>query len=342
MSVLESDAREQALAVAVPVPVPGPGPLGGPVRTHGEFVQALVELAKPRITKLVTMTAGVGFVLGVFGRGFGWGELAAVGAGCLMGTAASAAGANALNQWWECARDALMPRTASRPLPMGRLTSGAAFGAGVLCSVVGVGLLLALCGPAAALVSLATILIYVLVYTPSKPVTPINTLIGAVPGALPPMIGWCAAMGVGTPVMRVWYEPLMLGGGWSLFALMFVWQLPHFFAIAWMYKDDYAAGGHRMLSWYDATGRWTGLTIVATSALLVPATLLPVWALPGVLGVGYGVVAGVTGVVYLVLCLRLLRGMHRPAARRVFLASIIHLPVLLVAMVVEVLVRAVW
>lgn len=300
----------------------------------------LVELSKPRITRLVTMTAGVGYVLAIVGSSVAPLALAISAIGCLAGTALSSAGANALNQWMEISRDGLMPRTRLRPLPTGRMTPRAALIAGLVFSVLGVAMLAALCGLAAALVSLTTILVYVLLYTPTKPITPINTLIGAVPGALPPLIGWCAAatLAGATP----WYASLLDPAGWTLFALMFVWQLPHFLAIAWMYKDDYAAGGHRMLSWYDPTGRYTGWVIVGTAMILLPATLLPAKAMPGVLGTPYVVIAAATGLVYLAFCLRLLRGMHRPQARVVFFASIIHLPVLLLAMTAEALARAIF
>jgi heme o synthase len=309
-----------------------------PVSPGDSLFALLVELSKPRITRLVTMTAGVGFVLAVVGHGIDLLAMAICAIGCLAGTALSSAGANALNQWMEKSRDGLMPRTRLRPLPTGRMTPRAALIAGLVFSLLGVVMLAVLCGPAAALVSLTTILVYVLLYTPTKPITPMNTLIGAIPGALPPLIGWCAAAslvgGAG------WYASLLDPAGWTLFALMFVWQLPHFLAIAWMYKDDYAAGGHRMLSWYDPTGRYTGLVIVGTAITLIPATLLPVYAMPGVLGWPYAIIAAVSGGVYVALCLRLLGGMQRPRARAVFFASIIHLPVLLLAMTAEAGVRA--
>jgi protoheme IX farnesyltransferase len=324
------------------------------------FWPAIVELAKPRITQLVTMTAGVGFVLGLVGREATPGAIALCAAGVVLGTAMSSAGANALNQWMEQHRDGLMPRTRRRPLPTGRLTPSQAFTAGIVLSIVGVLALWALSGLAAATVSAATILIYVLLYTPSKPITPANTLIGAVPGALPPLIGWCAALALGAPQAAhafagLW--PPLAGstassgdgwGGWALFALMFVWQLPHFFAIAWMYKDDYAAGGHRMLSAYDPRGVLTAWTIFLTALALIPATMLPMWATPGALGWVYGAIALTTGVLYLALTIRMLHSvlqggvLKRDPARTVFLTSILHLPVLLLAITAEALVRMIF
>lgn len=318
---------------------------------HRSLLAAVCELSKPRITRLVTMTAGVGFVLGlverasVSGRSWTAGELAVGAAGCVAGTAVSSGGANALNQWWERQRDARMRRTMHRPIPTGAVPASVGLWAGLAMSVVGMGVLAALSGPAAALVSLATILVYVLVYTPSKVVTPWNTLIGAVPGALPPVIGWCAAAAVGAGGVR--WASLGQAGGWSLFVLMVVWQIPHFLALAWMYRDDYAAGGYRMLPAVDPSGRVTAWVTLAGSIVLVPATLAPVWGVPGVLGVAYGGLAVVSGSAFVALCARLVISSggveveRRALARRVFLASIVHLPLLLVAMTVEALVRAV-
>lgn len=322
------------------------------VSRHRSVFAAICELSKPRITRLVTMTSGVGFVLGLVQRkaasGQGWttGELILAAAGCLAGTAVSSGGANALNQWWERVRDGRMRRTMNRPIPAGVITPSLGLWAGLAMSTAGVGLLLATCGPAAAMVSLATILIYVLVYTPSKVVTPWNTAIGAVPGALPPLIGWCAAIAVGSQSGQVWWHGLESWGGWSLFLLMSVWQIPHFLALAWMYRDDYAAGGYRMLPAVDPSGRVTAWTTLIGSIVLVPATLAPSWAMPGVLGAAYTAVALLCGVGFVALAVRMAftRGgteaQQRARARTVFLASIIHLPLLLIAMTAEGLVRA--
>lgn len=357
MAVVEAlDKKATCLIEGGPTIDPGtclsiPQPL-----RHRSLRAAVVELSKPRITRLVTMTAGVGFVLGLVQRAVeaggvraaGWttGELAVSAIGCLAGTAVSSGGANALNQWWESSRDARMKRTKDRPIPAGVITPSIGLWAGLTMSVVGVGLLLAACGAAAALVSLATILIYVLVYTPSKVLTPWNTAIGAVPGALPPLIGWCAAVVVG-PHAGGWWAGLTGFGGWSLFALMCVWQIPHFLALAWMYRDDYAAGGYRMLPSVDPSGRITAWTTLVGAIILVPVTLGPVWAIPGTLGWAYGAVAVASGAAFVALTVKMafVRGgteaEQRARARSVFLASIIHLPLLLVAMTAEALVRAV-
>ncbi|MFT3684892.1 MAG: heme o synthase [Phycisphaerales bacterium] len=326
---------------------------------HRSLFAAILELSKPRITRLVTMTAGVGFVLSLVERAAAaktvgvarpWTvtELAVGALGCIAGTAISSGGANALNQWWERQRDARMRRTMNRPIPAGAVPACVGLWAGMAMSIVGVGILLAACGPAAALVSLATILIYVLIYTPSKVLTPWNTLIGAIPGALPPLIGWCAAAAIGAST-RPWWGSLADLGGWSLFALMTVWQIPHFLALAWMYRDDYAAGGYRMLPSIDPTGRLTAWVSLVGAIVLVPATVAPVFGVPGVLGAPYAAVATVSGAAFVYATIRMARRQsenaseadRRAAARTVFLASIAHLPLLLIAMTAEALVRAV-
>lgn len=320
-------------------------PTEGVEAAAGGVLGAVVELTKPRITRLVTMTAGVGFLLSMIGRGGdGWSWLLG-GAGCLAGTALSSSGANALNQCMEHHRDARMHRTRTRPIPSGRIGVGAGAAAGGVMCLAGVGLLWLLCGPGAAAISAATIATYLLLYTPLKPVTVLNTWVGAVPGALPPLIGWCAAAWIsGRPGHDAGpWAGLGEAGGWSLFALMAVWQIPHFLAIAWLHHEDYARGGYRMLPIIDAEdGRKTAWMVVVWSVLLVPATLGPWWVMTDRLGLGYAVLAGVTGAAYLAMASTLLRDRRPARARKVFLASIVHLPVLLVGLVVDGLVRAWW
>jgi protoheme IX farnesyltransferase len=301
-------------------------------------LRAINELTKPRITRLVTITSAVGFVMGAVAQPswFTWDFLIAA-VGALAGTALSASGASALNQWAERERDALMPRTCDRPLPRNKVTPRTALWVGILLCLAGLGSLLVLAGPAAALVSLTTILMYVLLYTPLKPVTTVATIIGAFPGALPPLIGWCAASAV--PSAGPW-APLTEPGGWALFLLMFVWQIPHFLAIAWMYREDYAKGGYRILPLFDPSGERTALTILLWAAALIPATLSPALAMPGRLGMVYSAFAILSGAAYLYLCVKLARDHTRANARRVFLASIMHLPLLLVVMVGDAVVTA--
>lgn len=318
---------------------------GGDDAARAGFVAAVIELTKPRITRLVTITAGVGFALAAVAGGAGgvgsWsvGRLATALIGCLIGTALSSAGANALNQWMERSRDALMPRTRHRPLPEGRLSPAVSLLTGVLLCWLGVMVLLLLAGPAPAAVSLATILLYTLIYTPLKPVTGWATIIGAVPGALPPVIGWASA--TADPIQSNPLLPLLSAGGWSLFALMFVWQLPHFWAIAWMYRDDYALGGYKVLSVTDKSGFATRAAVLLSSIVLLPATLAPVWAIGGGLGVVSLAVAIATGLAFIGLCVRFAVVGGRDAARVVFFASIIHLPLLLMVMTADALASAV-
>lgn len=302
---------------------------------------AIMELSKPRITQMVVMTAAVGFILAMPSRQSDLMPIVVVAVMCVIGTALSASGANSLNQWWEHHRDAKMPRTALRPIPTGRLNADQALVVGLIFSVLGVGALVMTCGVAAGGVSLATILVYVLLYTPMKPVTPLSTLVGAVPGALPPLIGWCAARSIPGAVMPS--EPIAGGlleaGGWSLFALMFVWQIPHFLAIAWMYREDYERGGFRMLPIFDKTGHLTSFMVAAWAVLLIPATVAPALVMPDRLGWVYVVVAGVSGLVFLAGTVRLMLERTRQRARAVFIGSIIHLPLLLMFMVGEAAVR---
>lgn len=319
---------------------PEPAPIAQPeLQALPRGLAAVLELSKPRITRLVTLTAAVGFVLAMVSQTHTKTDLFLSALGCLVGTALSASGANALNQWWEHTRDAAMKRTASRPLPTGRLRPNQALWAGLAFSVFGVATLLSICGWPAAMISAITILVYVLMYTPMKPVTPLSTLVGAIPGALPPLIGWCAAR-------HISLEPgvhsgLWEAGGWSLFALMFVWQIPHFLAIAWMYREDYAQGGFRMLPIFDRTGHLTSLMVAGWAVLLIPATVAPALAMPDRLGVTYVAVATISGFWFLAGTVRLMLERTRERARAVFIGSIIHLPVLLVFMVGEVGVRAI-
>ncbi len=304
---------------------------------------AILELSKPRITRLVVLTAAVGFVLAIAGQRAPVTTLTTLttlltGLGCIIGTALSASGANSLNQWWEHRRDALMPRTSARPIPTGRLSPDHAVLAGVLFSIAGVVALFFLCGPAAAMVSLVTILVYVLMYTPMKPVTPLSTLVGAVPGALPPLIGWCAGRTLTTDPMS--FAALAEWGGWSLFGLMFVWQIPHFLAIAWMYRDDYAQGGFKMLPIFDRSGHLTSFMVAAWALVLVPATVAPAFAMPDRLGPVYVAAASFTSFVFLASTVQLMLERTRARARAVFIGSIIHLPLLLLFMVGEGVLRA--
>lgn len=291
------------------------------------FVQAVIATTKPGITRLVTITALVGFAMAALGRSWTALELAIALSGCTIGTFLSAAGANALNQWLERDRDARMPRTAMRPIPAGHLSARMVLAAGMTLCGAGLLVLGLSVGLAPMLVSLACMLVYVLAYTPLKTRTAMATLVGTIPGSLPPLIGWTSVGAVSGDIFAA--------GGISLFVLMTIWQLPHFWAIAWLYREDYAHGGFRVLPMTDPSGIKTATAIVFTSVLLLPATLWPAWAMPELLGPLYISVASLTGVAFLALSIQIAGKRTRPAARRLFFASIIHLPLLLIAMVLD-------
>lgn len=274
----------------------------------------LAELVKARLSLLTLATAMAGFALGVKDS-WNWLLLAAT----LGGTALCAGGAAALNQWWEREHDGLMKRTRQRPLPAGRMTSSDALVAGLVLSVSGVLCLALFANLLSASLAAATIIFYILVYTPLKRVTSLNTIIGAVPGALPPLIGWTAARGS------------IDAEGLTLFAILFLWQMPHFLAIAWLYREDYAQAGFKMLSEGDESGAVTGRQAVIYSLALLVVSLLPSVFFAYSAVYFYG--ALVLGVGFTALAGRFAAQGTVPAAKALFLGSIAYLPLLLGLMV---------
>jgi protoheme IX farnesyltransferase len=275
-------------------------------------VKAVFELSKPRITQLVVLTAAGGYYMASRGPfaldRFGW---------TLLGTALVAAGTNALNQIRERDTDARMHRTRGRPLPSGRITPRAALAFAAIAATAGIGLLWWRVNSLTAALAAFTLVSYVWVYTSLKPRTAYNTLVGAVPGALPVLGGWTAAGGALSPP------------AWALFWILFLWQLPHFLALAWIYRDDYRSAGLAMLSIDDDDGSRTARMTLLYAIALVPVSLLPTvlgitgplyfW---GVLGLGVAYVAAGAAMLW------------RPTARslwarRVFFVSIVYLPALL-------------
>jgi protoheme IX farnesyltransferase len=284
-------------------------------RIRGHAVDDYLALTKPRLNLLVVVTSAAGYYLGVDGVPalLPMTQVAA-------GTALVAGGAAVLNQVSERDTDALMRRTRTRPLPDGRVAPVDARTFGIVLAVAGLGLLAFLSLIAAAL-ALATLIIYIAIYTPMKRRSSLSTLVGAVPGALPPLIGWAAGHGSITL------------GGWALFGIVFLWQIPHFMAIAWMYRDDYSRAGFPMLPVLEPDGRRTGQQAVLYSAALLPVSVLPV--VVGVAGLPYLWVALGLGVTLLWLSGRFALARTDAAARALFYGSLVYLPLVWVAMVLD-------
>lgn len=274
------------------------------------------ELSKIRLNGMVLVTTAVGYVLGS-GTPLDWSKLALT----LLGTGLAAVGASAFNQVLEVRRDGLMERTRDRPLPAGRIKLYQGILFAFLTTFAGVGLLTEFVGPLVAALGMLNVMIYVMLYTPLKPRTSLNTPVGAICGALPPMMGWAAAT-----------NELGLGA-WILGAILFLWQIPHFLALAWMYRADYARGGFRMLPVIDPTGRLTCPLIILYCIALLPVGLA--MSFSGVTGWYYGVVSLLLGLGMLYLGWQMAQQKTYLRARRLFLASVTYLPLLLGVMLLD-------
>jgi protoheme IX farnesyltransferase len=277
-----------------------------------------VQLARPGLAGLVLLTVGAGWLL-AGGEAPGWGSLLHA----LFGTALLFGGTSALNQVLEHRTDALMPRTANRPLPAGRLSPLEALILGGILSAGGLVYLFATRQPLVAGLGAFALLSYVLIYTPLKRHTALNTLIGAIPGALPPVIGWTAARG------------RIDGGAIALFLIVFLWQVPHFLAIAWIYRDEYAAAGLRMLPVFDRDGAQTGRQMIRYTLFLIVASVAP--CALGLASWISGLGAVVLGAVFLYTAIVFTRAPTKEQARHVFLASLVFLPTLLLLFVLDAL-----
>jgi protoheme IX farnesyltransferase len=275
-----------------------------------------LELTKPRITVLILICTAVGYFFGSR-NSFHLSIFAHV----LLGTALMASGTSALNQWYEADSDAKMRRTRERPLAAGRMKRGHGFVFGALLSAAGFVELWFETNALAAALGLFTLLSYMFVYTPLKQRSPACTTVGALPGAMPPLIGYAAAKGG------------LDAGALALFLILFVWQFPHFYAIAWMYREDYARGGIRMLPVIEPDGESTATRVVACSVMLIPISLVP--ALLGMTGSIYAAAAVAAGLGLLYFGVRLGRQRTFTSARHVLLASVVYLPMLLVVMVLD-------
>ena len=270
-----------------------------------------LELAKPRIAMMALLTVTVGFTLGGGGTWSFAGLLSA-----LVGIGLVAAASGSLNQLIERHTDALMVRTANRPLPAGRLRPLEAAGFGIACGLAGVVILFVESNALTAVLALSTLCLYVVLYTPLKRYTALSTAIGAIPGALPPVLGWTAS---GAP----------LGiEAFSLFAILFVWQFPHFLAIAWLYRADYAAAGLKMLP----GGRSLRRGRIGLLASIYAAVLIPVSLIPGNVALGggsYRIAAIFLGLGYLAAAVRFATNETRETARGLLYSSLVYLPLLL-------------
>jgi heme o synthase len=274
------------------------------------------ELTKARLTFLVLLTTLVGFYIGSRGPINYWLMVNA-----MIATALLASGASVLNQLLERDYDALMKRTEDRPLPSGRLQPGTALAIGGACSIAGLIYAAIAVNLITSVLGAITLCSYLFVYTPLKRVTSLNTAIGAIPGALPPLMGWTAARGEITT------------DGWVLFVVLFLWQLPHFLAIAWIYREDYARAGFAMLPVLDPAGQRTGRQAVSHALGLLPVSLCPfVFRLAGPV---YFFGALLLGIAFLWCAIRFARELTVPRARQLFFASVLYLPALLGLMVFD-------
>jgi protoheme IX farnesyltransferase len=278
------------------------------------------ELTKPGISVFLVVTAAAGFLLGT-ADAVAWTALL----GVLAGTALTAGGAGALNHAAEHARDARMDRTSNRPIPAGRVSARTAVVYGLALAALGLLVLALTTNALTTALSALTIALYVAVYTPMKVRTPWNTLVGAVPGAMPVLGGWAAATGALGPA------------GWAAFGVLALWQFPHFLALAWLYRDDYARGGYRMLPSADPGGRLTGAVVLLSSLALLPVGLLP--GAFGAAGWVYLVGMAAVGTAFAIPAFSFAAAPTDARARRVLFASFAYLPAFFVLVALDFLLR---
>ncbi len=303
---------QQAETTSIPLNAPSANESARPI----SWVHITTELTKARLNALVVLTTAVGFLLAC-GDAIDWMRLNIA----MLGTALAAASAAILNQVIEKRRDGLMLRTRNRPLPAGLVPSSVAFTAGCILGFAGFALLATEINMLTGVLGGANILIYVLLYTPLKPRTTMNTIVGAVCGAIPPLMGWTAVTGRIDPA------------AWVLAGVLFVWQIPHFLALAWKYREDYARGGHAMLPVFDADGRITSQAALLTTLLLVPLLLsATIFGLTGWWSAAFSFFATL---LFAALAIQFARYKDDRTARALFLASIAWLPLVLLVMVID-------
>lgn len=277
-----------------------------------------IELTKPRITWLILMSTGIGYYFGLRGTASWWSFLGSIDYWSLLhtilGTGLIASGTAALNQWYEREADCRMRRTADRPIPSGRLTAGRALSFGIALSVAGFVELWLGCNLLTGMLGLFTLMSYLFLYTPMKRKSWLSTTVGAFPGAMPPVIGYAAARG------EITYEACVL------FAILFLWQFPHFYSIAWMYREDYARAGIVMLPVVEPDGKSTARQIVLYGLMLIPVSLVP--SLLGMSGQLYLVGALLLGLWFLYSGVRVAFDRTILRARSVLLTSVFYLPLI--------------
>ncbi len=284
--------------------------------TLGVRLADLLDLTKPRITLMVILTTGIGALLGSPG------EVAPILVlHALLGTGLVCAGSSALNHVIERDLDALMTRTANRPVPAGRIPAEAALVFGVVLAVAGLLELALAVNLLTALLGAVALAGYLFLYTPLKRVSPLAMIVGAVPGALPPVMGWAAV------------SESLTAGAWVLFGILFLWQLPHFLAIAWMCREDYARAGFPMVPVVDPDGRSTARQMILFGVALLAMSLLP--SALGLTGATYTLGAIVLGLFFLGVCVAFALSHSTAAARRVLLVSVVYLPAVLAVMVLD-------
>lgn len=275
-----------------------------------------IELTKPRILMMQIVTLGMGVFLAIDGPA-PWGMILA----SMVGTVCVSAGAGALNHVMESDVDGLMERTRNRPIVAGRVSRFSATVFGIFMSIMGLAILFGFVNNLVGILSFLTLFLYLAVYTPLKRMSWLNTLVGAVPGAIPPLGGWAVVTGT------------LPAQAWSLFLILFIWQLPHFYAIAWIFKDDYEKGGFKMLSVLDPDGLRTARQIIMQTILLIVVSVFPIMI--GMVGMIYGVGAMLLGGYFLKSGIRFYKSRSIADARGVLKASVFYLPLLLVLMIVD-------
>ncbi len=274
---------------------------------------AFWELTKPDITLLVLITTLVGYILGASQTTASIDFILIF--HLILGSALSSAGVSSLNEYLEAGLDAQMKRTKNRPIPSGKIKSSHALFLGVTVSILGVSELLIFVNPFTGLLSLATILLYLFVYTPMKRKSELNTLVGAIPGALPSLGGWVAATGsIGV-------------GAWILFGILFFWQIPHFLSIAWLYREDYGKAGFKMITTGENFENRLKWHIGIFTLAMVITSLLP--AMIGLLGVLYFVGMLIAGGVFLIVSIKMIKQLNNSRAKKLLLTSIVYQPVIL-------------